>query len=49
MLGKIRNVITHPCLIIVVCKMVVVSVVMIDVKSVASSLPLTSFSVSEKN
>ena len=29
MLGKIRNVITHPCLIIGVCKMVVVVVVMI--------------------
>ena len=29
MLGKIRNVITHPCLIIGVCKMLVVIVVMI--------------------
>lgn len=29
MLGKIRNVITHPCLIIGVCKMIVVIVVMI--------------------
>ena len=28
MLGKIRNVITHPCLIIGVCKMLVVIVVM---------------------
>ena len=28
MLGKIRNVITHPCLIIGVCKMIAVSVVM---------------------
>ena len=29
MLGKISNVITHPCLIIGVCKMLVVIVVMI--------------------
>ena len=29
MLGKIRNVITHPCLIVGVCKMLVVIVVMI--------------------
>ena len=29
MIGKIRNVIAHPCLITGVCKMLVVSVVMI--------------------
>ena len=29
MLGKIRNVITHPCLIVGVCKMLIVIVVMI--------------------
>ena len=29
MLGKIRNAVTHPCLIIGVCKMIVVIVVMI--------------------